>query len=63
MFTTEDKRSIVKQTLQDILHLDLNLLQEETDEQLNTALKSLQEKLKHNEKMKGQFDKTVKHIK
>ncbi|XP_050960032.1 E3 ubiquitin-protein ligase TRIM35-like [Labeo rohita] len=32
-------------------------------EELNTALKSLQEKLKHNEKMKGEFEKTVQHIK
>ncbi|KAL1279641.1 hypothetical protein QQF64_026314, partial [Cirrhinus molitorella] len=32
-------------------------------EQLNTALKSLQEKLKHNDKKKGEFDKTVEHIK
>ncbi|XP_050959462.1 nuclear factor 7, ovary-like [Labeo rohita] len=32
-------------------------------EELNTALKPLQEKLKHNEKMKGEFEKTVQHIK
>ncbi|XP_073691774.1 E3 ubiquitin-protein ligase TRIM35-like [Garra rufa] len=32
-------------------------------EELNTALKSLQEKLKHNETMKGKFEKTVEHIK
>ncbi|XP_048058129.1 nuclear factor 7, ovary-like [Megalobrama amblycephala] len=32
-------------------------------EELNTALKSLQEKLQHNEKMKGEFEKTVQHIK
>ncbi|KAL1252279.1 hypothetical protein QQF64_020075, partial [Cirrhinus molitorella] len=32
-------------------------------EELNTALKSLQEKLKHNKKMRGEFDKTVEHIK
>ncbi|KAI2645237.1 Nuclear factor 7, ovary [Labeo rohita] len=32
-------------------------------EELNTALKSLQEKLKHKEKMKGKFEKTVQHIK
>ncbi|KAL1279102.1 hypothetical protein QQF64_025775, partial [Cirrhinus molitorella] len=32
-------------------------------EELNTALKSLQEKLQHKEKMKGEFQKTVKHIK
>ncbi|KAF4116639.1 hypothetical protein G5714_004128 [Onychostoma macrolepis] len=32
-------------------------------EELNTALKSLQEKLKHNEEMKGEFEKTVEHIK
>ncbi|XP_050960031.1 nuclear factor 7, ovary-like isoform X2 [Labeo rohita] len=32
-------------------------------EELNTALKSLQEKLKHNETMKGEFEKTVQHIK
>ncbi|XP_073691429.1 E3 ubiquitin-protein ligase TRIM35-like [Garra rufa] len=32
-------------------------------EELNTALKSLQEKLKHNENMKGEFEKTVKHMK
>ncbi|XP_073691785.1 E3 ubiquitin-protein ligase TRIM35-like [Garra rufa] len=32
-------------------------------EDLNTALKSLQEKLKHNETMKGKFEKTVEHIK
>ncbi|XP_050959921.1 E3 ubiquitin-protein ligase TRIM35-like isoform X1 [Labeo rohita] len=32
-------------------------------EELNTVLKSLQEKLKHNEKMKGEFEKTVQHIK
>ncbi|XP_016354383.1 E3 ubiquitin-protein ligase TRIM17-like [Sinocyclocheilus anshuiensis] len=31
-------------------------------EELNTALKSLQEKLKHNETMKGEFEKTVQHI-
>uniref|UniRef100_A0A671RSI3 Tripartite motif-containing protein 35-like n=1 Tax=Sinocyclocheilus anshuiensis TaxID=1608454 RepID=A0A671RSI3_9TELE len=32
-------------------------------EELNTALKSLQEKLTHNEKIKGEFEKTVQHIK
>ncbi|XP_051763045.1 zinc-binding protein A33-like [Ctenopharyngodon idella] len=32
-------------------------------EDLNTALKSLQEKLKHNENIKGEFEKTVQHIK
>ncbi|XP_050957122.1 nuclear factor 7, ovary [Labeo rohita] len=32
-------------------------------EKLNTALKSLQEKLKHNETLKGEFEKTVRHIK
>ncbi|KAI2667048.1 E3 ubiquitin-protein ligase TRIM35 [Labeo rohita] len=32
-------------------------------EELNTALKSLQEKLKHNEKIKGEFAKIVQHIK
>ncbi|XP_048024769.1 zinc-binding protein A33-like [Megalobrama amblycephala] len=32
-------------------------------EDLNTALKSLQEKLKHNKKIKGKFKKTVQHIK
>uniref|UniRef100_A0A8C1R8Z3 Tripartite motif containing 35-31 n=2 Tax=Cyprinus carpio TaxID=7962 RepID=A0A8C1R8Z3_CYPCA len=32
-------------------------------EELSKALKSLQEKLKHNEKLKGEFEKTVQHIK
>ncbi|XP_056103553.1 nuclear factor 7, ovary-like [Rhinichthys klamathensis goyatoka] len=32
-------------------------------EELNTALKSLQEKLKHKENIKGEFEKTVQHIK
>uniref|UniRef100_A0A9J8AZC7 Uncharacterized protein n=1 Tax=Cyprinus carpio carpio TaxID=630221 RepID=A0A9J8AZC7_CYPCA len=32
-------------------------------EELNTALKSLQKKLQHNEKTKGEFEKTVRHIK
>uniref|UniRef100_A0A673JJW5 Zinc-binding protein A33-like n=1 Tax=Sinocyclocheilus rhinocerous TaxID=307959 RepID=A0A673JJW5_9TELE len=32
-------------------------------EQLNTALKSLQEKLKHTKKNKGECDQTVQHIK
>ncbi|XP_048056477.1 E3 ubiquitin-protein ligase TRIM35-like [Megalobrama amblycephala] len=32
-------------------------------EELNTALKSLQEKLKHKENSKGKFQKTVQHIK
>ncbi|XDV48333.1 hypothetical protein PO909_017764 [Leuciscus waleckii] len=32
-------------------------------EELNTALESLQEKLKRNEKLKGEFEKTVQHIK
>ncbi|KAK9978555.1 hypothetical protein ABG768_020301 [Culter alburnus] len=31
--------------------------------ELNTALKSLQEKLKHNENIKEEFEKTVQHIK
>ncbi|XP_073800149.1 tripartite motif containing 35-19 isoform X2 [Danio rerio] len=31
--------------------------------ELNTALKSLQEKLKHNERIKAEFEKTVQHIK
>ncbi|XP_048046520.1 zinc-binding protein A33-like [Megalobrama amblycephala] len=35
----------------------------EYKEELNTALKSLQKKLQHNEKMKGEFEKTVQHIK
>ncbi|XP_077096258.1 zinc-binding protein A33-like [Siphateles boraxobius] len=32
-------------------------------EELNTALESLQEKLKRNENMKGEFEKTFQHIK
>ncbi|KAG1926541.1 tripartite motif-containing protein 35-like [Pimephales promelas] len=32
-------------------------------EELNTALKSLQEKLQHTEDIKGEFEKTVQHIK
>ncbi|XP_026120810.1 tripartite motif-containing protein 35-like [Carassius auratus] len=32
-------------------------------EELNTALKSLQEKLQHNENIKEEFEKTVQHIK
>ncbi|XP_042577154.1 E3 ubiquitin-protein ligase TRIM35-like [Cyprinus carpio] len=32
-------------------------------EELNTALNSLQKKLQHNEKTKGEFEKTVRHIK
>ncbi|XP_058625470.1 nuclear factor 7, ovary-like [Onychostoma macrolepis] len=32
-------------------------------EELNTALKSLQEKIQHNENIKGEFEKTVEHIK
>ncbi|ROI38995.1 E3 ubiquitin-protein ligase TRIM39 [Anabarilius grahami] len=32
-------------------------------EELNTALRSLQEKLKHKENIKGEFEKTVQHIK
>ncbi|XP_050956500.1 E3 ubiquitin-protein ligase TRIM39-like [Labeo rohita] len=32
-------------------------------EKLNTALKSLQEKSKHNANIKGEFEKTVQHIK
>uniref|UniRef100_A0A673JG66 Nuclear factor 7, brain-like n=1 Tax=Sinocyclocheilus rhinocerous TaxID=307959 RepID=A0A673JG66_9TELE len=32
-------------------------------EKLNTALKSLQAKLKHKENIKGEFEKTVQHIK
>uniref|UniRef100_A0A8C2IQR8 Uncharacterized protein n=1 Tax=Cyprinus carpio TaxID=7962 RepID=A0A8C2IQR8_CYPCA len=31
-------------------------------EELNTALKSLQKKLQHNENIKGEFEKTVEHI-
>ncbi|XP_048050203.1 nuclear factor 7, ovary-like [Megalobrama amblycephala] len=31
--------------------------------ELNKDLKSLQEKIQHNEKMKGEFEKTVQHIK
>ncbi|XP_077057582.1 E3 ubiquitin-protein ligase TRIM35-like [Siphateles boraxobius] len=31
-------------------------------EELNTALKSLQQKLQHNEKQKGEFEKTAQHI-
>ncbi|XP_073691433.1 E3 ubiquitin-protein ligase TRIM35-like [Garra rufa] len=32
-------------------------------EELNTALKSLQKKLKHNKNMKGEFEKTAEHMK
>ncbi|KAK7173489.1 hypothetical protein R3I93_003340 [Phoxinus phoxinus] len=32
-------------------------------EELNTALESLQEKLQHKKKIKGEFEKTVQHIK
>ncbi|KTG34247.1 hypothetical protein cypCar_00037751 [Cyprinus carpio] len=32
-------------------------------EELNSALKSLQQKVKHNERMKGEFEETVQHIK
>ncbi|XP_056128381.1 nuclear factor 7, ovary-like [Rhinichthys klamathensis goyatoka] len=35
----------------------------EIKEELYTALKSLQDKLQHNENIKGEFEKTVKHIK
>ncbi|XP_016115761.1 tripartite motif-containing protein 35-like [Sinocyclocheilus grahami] len=43
--------------------LKLFCLEDKQPEEHNTALKSLQEKLKHNEKMKGEFQKTVEHIK
>ncbi|KAL1279545.1 hypothetical protein QQF64_026218, partial [Cirrhinus molitorella] len=32
-------------------------------EELNTTLKSLQKKLKHNEEMKGELEETIEHIK
>ncbi|XP_067223680.1 nuclear factor 7, ovary-like [Chanodichthys erythropterus] len=32
-------------------------------EELNTALKSLQEKLQHNENIRGEFENTIQHIK
>ncbi|XP_073691426.1 E3 ubiquitin-protein ligase TRIM35-like [Garra rufa] len=32
-------------------------------EELNTALKTLQEKLEHNEEMKGEFEETAEHMK
>ncbi|XP_048049124.1 zinc-binding protein A33-like [Megalobrama amblycephala] len=43
--------------------LKLFCLEDKQPEELNTALKSLQEKLKHNENIKGEFEKTVQHIK
>ncbi|KAI2666725.1 E3 ubiquitin-protein ligase TRIM35 [Labeo rohita] len=38
-------------------------VQRMNEEELNTALKPLQEKLQHHENVKGEFEKTVRHIK
>ncbi|KAI2666991.1 E3 ubiquitin-protein ligase TRIM35 [Labeo rohita] len=43
--------------------LKLFCLEDKQPKELNTELKSLQENLKHNEKIKGEFDKTVQYIK
>ncbi|KAK2916889.1 hypothetical protein Q8A67_001263 [Cirrhinus molitorella] len=60
----DDKRvkklyNIYKQTLV----CPINEVVSSYKEELNTALKSLQEKLKHKENIKGEFEKTVQHIK
>ncbi|XP_067224528.1 E3 ubiquitin-protein ligase TRIM35-like isoform X2 [Chanodichthys erythropterus] len=46
-----------------LTHPTIPAIEKWTVEELNTALKSLQKKLQHNEKMKGKFEKTVQHIK
>ncbi|XP_001342383.3 E3 ubiquitin-protein ligase TRIM35-like [Danio rerio] len=68
LFCLEDKQPVCLVCRDSEKHLGhtfrpLSEMAAENMEELNTALKSLQEKLKHNENIKEEFEKSVQHIK
>uniref|UniRef100_A0A672MB49 Tripartite motif-containing protein 35-like n=1 Tax=Sinocyclocheilus grahami TaxID=75366 RepID=A0A672MB49_SINGR len=63
LFCLEDKQPVCLVCINSQKHVNHTFKPIDEVEEHNTALKSLQEKLKHNEKMKGEFQKTVEHIK
>ncbi|KAK9978967.1 hypothetical protein ABG768_020703 [Culter alburnus] len=68
LFCLEDKQPVCLVCFTSQKHVNhtfrpINEVVPSYKEELNTALKSLQKKLQHNEEMKGEFEKTVQHIK
>ncbi|XP_052409656.1 E3 ubiquitin-protein ligase TRIM35 [Carassius gibelio] len=68
LFCLEDKQPVCVGCMNSRKHYNhkfrpIDELVSSYKEELNTALQSLQEKLKHNENIKGNFEKTVEHIK
>ncbi|XP_048014034.1 nuclear factor 7, ovary-like [Megalobrama amblycephala] len=68
LFCLEDKQPVCVVCFTSQKHIShtvrpINEVVPSYKEELNTALKSLQEKLQHNEEMKGEFEETVQHIK
>ncbi|KAK9978966.1 hypothetical protein ABG768_020702 [Culter alburnus] len=68
LFCLEDKQPVCVVCFTSQKHINhtvrpINEVVPSYKEELNTALKSLQEKLQHNEEMKGEFEETVQHIK
>ncbi|KAK9978957.1 hypothetical protein ABG768_020693 [Culter alburnus] len=68
LFCLEDKQPVCLVCFTSQKHIShtvrpINEVVPSYKEELNTALKSLQEKLQHNEEMKGEFEETVQHIK
>ncbi|XP_050962579.1 nuclear factor 7, ovary-like [Labeo rohita] len=68
LFCLEDKQPVCLVCINSQKHINhtfrpISEVVPSCKEELNTAIKTLQEKIKHNEKMKGEFKKTVQHIK
>ncbi|XP_051741804.1 nuclear factor 7, ovary-like [Ctenopharyngodon idella] len=68
LFCLEDKQPVCLECMNSQKHVNhtvrpISEVVPSYKEELNTALKSLQKKLQHNEEMKGEFEKTVQHIK
>ncbi|XP_067237261.1 nuclear factor 7, ovary-like [Chanodichthys erythropterus] len=68
VFCVEDKQPVCLVCMNSQQHVNhtfrpISIVVSSYKEKLNTALKSLQEKLKHKENIKGEFEKTVEHIK
>ncbi|XP_048014064.1 E3 ubiquitin-protein ligase TRIM35-like isoform X3 [Megalobrama amblycephala] len=68
LFCLEDKQPVCLKCMNSQKHVNhtvkpISEVVPSYKEELNTALESLQKKLQHNEEMKGEFEKTVQHIK
>uniref|UniRef100_A0A673GA78 Uncharacterized protein n=1 Tax=Sinocyclocheilus rhinocerous TaxID=307959 RepID=A0A673GA78_9TELE len=63
LFCLEDKQPVCLMCRDSQTHDNHTFRPISEIKKLNTALKSLQEKPKHNAKIKGEFEKTIQHIK